>query len=100
MRRVARLSAAMVSLCSCMLLSGFPALGQEESNQPTVIYDIGHDVSPPLRDLARAPRPAVIIPQVVPLRQRPAPSAAGSAAQGADPVLQQTTGPLISATGG
>jgi hypothetical protein len=83
-----------------MLLSGLPALGQDESNQPIVMYDIRHDVSPALRDLPRTPRPPVTTPQVVPLRQRPVPSPAGSSAQGADPVLQQTTGPLISATSG
>ena len=64
--------------------------------QPEVSSDIKHDVSPALRDLPQAPSPSQP-KHIRPLRMTHGP---GEFAPQPDPVLQSSTGPLVSTTAG
>jgi hypothetical protein len=87
--------AAVLPTLVCLLLSGLPARGQEGSDKPLVIYDIGHDESQPLRDLAGTAT-AGSSPQVIPLRQQATASPVAHTAVRPDTVLQRAPGQPLS----
>ena len=74
-------------------LLGFPLLAQNNNGRPDVTPAVQHDVSLPLAQLNAPPRPDR--PRENPLR--PIPHAPGNQS---DPVVQNTAGPLVSASSG
>ena len=81
---------AALILCSCV-----PGLAQ---SLMTVRRQVGHDVSPPLRDLIKAaPLPSLAKREAEPARRIPLPP--GFAPLAEDPVRQQTVAPFTPAVG-
>src|SRR2546428_7282698 len=98
MKRSSRLSIASVLMVSAFLLVLASGQGQApaQAGPPQVQQSIRHDVSPPLRDIARPPQPRTIR-EAEPVRRLPV---AVSQIQQADPVKQITVGPLVGTTPG
>jgi len=92
---------AGILLATCLALLSAPlAAGQDDSGpdnpgQPEVIYELHHDVSPPLRDIE--PLPETGGPRVIPLGRRQPPAAV---VPQLDPVLQESAGPFVGTTPG
>ncbi len=87
------IAAMFCAMFCCTIIYSLPAAGQ---SGPDVSFDVRHDVSPPLRDLA--PNPFVVTRQhVVPIGR---PTPAETKTPQPDPVLQASVGPLVSTTAG
>src|SRR5215469_14190152 len=93
---------AVILLATCLALLSAPLdAGQDDSGpdnpgQPEVIYELYHDVSPPLRDIE--PLPETGGPRVIPLGRRQPPAAV--VVPQLDPVLQESAGPFVDTTPG
>lgn len=96
-KKAAEVSTTVLLVVSCVLLPKVPALAQQDSGKPEVIFGVTHDVSPPLRDIAREAARPEIPNRVIPLRRR-APQPGEATPQGQDIALQQTSGPLVGTT--
>jgi hypothetical protein len=100
-RTTASITAGVLLLTAYALLSALSALGQDDSSrsdvsgQPEVIYELHHDVSPPLRDIVPSPRSEA--KRVIPLRLLHSPQLVPAQP---DPVLQASAGPLVGTTAG
>lgn len=83
-----------VFLLSCLLLCAVAAPAQAVQTGPIVIHPVRHDVSLPLRDLAKTPPPLPPhIQTLVPKRPRPAIIGTGE-----DTAVQRITLPTVSTT--
>ncbi len=98
MNKVARLTIASVLMGAAFLLALTSGRGQQEQQAglPQINQSIKHDVSLPLRDIARPAQPRAIR-EAEPLRRLPVQL---SPIQQADPVVQITLGPLVGTTPG
>jgi hypothetical protein len=99
-KTTAGITASVLLLTVYALVSAPSVLGQDYSSpdfsgQPEVIYELHHDVSPPLRDIE--PRPEAPGPRVMPLGRTHPPT---MVTPQADPLLQESAGPLVSTTAG
>ncbi len=100
-RKTASVSTGVLLAACLALLSALAAVGQDDSNgqdnpgQPEVIFELHHDVSPPLRDIVPSPRSEV--KRVIPLRLLHPPRVVPTQP---DPVLQTSEGPLVGTTAG
>src|SRR2546425_9765449 len=84
-------------LAGCLLLLGIPpALGQSVERVPRVIYESRHDLSLPLREMARKALPDH--QGLVPALDSPRPVRLDVSDSGTDPVAQQVYGPQVAAT--
>jgi centrosomal CEP192-like protein len=88
-----------LAVFSLMLISPSPAPCQTEGGGPTVIPEIQHVTSPPLRELVQV-APGAVAPRVIPLRRIPPPQRGAVAPQVPDPVVQESAGPLAGTTSG
>ncbi len=87
----------LLAVFSLMLTAPPPAPGQTEGAGPTVIPEIQHVTSPPLRELVQA-APRAVAPRVIPLRRVPSRQPEAVAPQTPDPAVQESAGPLVSTT--
>ncbi len=85
-----------IGLALCLILSGLPALAQDERPQAEVNEAVKHDVSPPLRDI-RPPLPPLGPPREIPWR-RTRPLAVTPSQL--DPVVQTLAGASVATTAG
>jgi hypothetical protein len=97
MNRLARLTISSVLIGAAFLLAFASGQDQpQQAGQPQVQQAINHDVSPPLRDIARPPQPRSIR-EAEPVRRLPVQL---SPVQQEDSVVQRMAGPLVGTTPG
>jgi hypothetical protein len=98
MNRLARLTISSVLIGAAFLLAFASGQGQQQQQVglPQVQQAINHDVSPPLRDIARPPQPRPIR-EAEPVRRLPVQL---SPVQQEDSVVQRMVGPLVGTTPG
>src|SRR5438552_17586828 len=83
-------------LAGCLSLGIVPALAENVNKNPRVIYESRHDLSLPLREMARNAQPDS--PRLVTPLDSPRPVHFNGSDSSADSVAQQVYGPQVPAT--